>query len=142
MQILKLCRFRKACKVNLIKFRETEIQRRIWNRVKLKIELLWKNKIALTLFVKYNFISDATTKDSQDALWSIIKFRRVFFLVNVSRMARWIFELFWLWINGKTIKIFAHFLDLFKTRCVFTNSICWSKQVKRERILLKVCCFF
>ena len=121
MQILKLCRFRKACKVNLIKFRETEIQRRIWNRVKHKIELLWKNKIALTLFVKYNFISDATTKDSQYALWSIIKFRRVFFLVNASRMACWIFELFWLWINGKTIKTFAHFLDLFKTRCVFTN---------------------
>ena len=40
MQILKLCRFRKACKGNLIKFRETEIQRHIWNPVKHKIELL------------------------------------------------------------------------------------------------------
>ena len=61
MQNLKFCSFGKACKGNLIKFKET---------VKHKIELLWKNKIALTLSVKYNSISDVSTKDSQDALWN------------------------------------------------------------------------
>ena len=61
MQILKLCRFGKACKGNLIKFKET---------VKHEVELLWKNKITLTLFVKYNSISDVITKDSQDAVWN------------------------------------------------------------------------
>ena len=50
MQILKLCRFGKACKRNLIKLRETKIQRHIENPIKHKIELLWKNKIASTLF--------------------------------------------------------------------------------------------
>ena len=68
MQILKLCRFGKACKGNLIKFRETEIQRHIWNPVKHKIKLLLKDKVALTLFVKHKSISYASTKDSQDAL--------------------------------------------------------------------------
>ena len=56
----------KAHKRNLIKFRETEIQRHIGNRIKHKIELLWKNKIVLTLFINYNSISDVR-KDSQDA---------------------------------------------------------------------------
>ena len=45
MQTLKLCTFRKACKENL---------------------KACKDKI--TLFVKHNSISDAITKDSQDAL--------------------------------------------------------------------------
>ena len=40
MQILKLCRFGRACKGNLIKFTETEIQRHIQNPVKHKIEFL------------------------------------------------------------------------------------------------------
>ena len=35
-----VARFGKACIGNLIKFRETEIQRHIWNPVKHKIELL------------------------------------------------------------------------------------------------------
>ena len=48
MQILKLCRFGKACKRNLIKFRGKEIQKHIENPIKPKIELLQKNKIALT----------------------------------------------------------------------------------------------
>ena len=48
MQILKLCRFGKACKRNLIKFRGTELQKHIENPIKPKIELLEKNKIALT----------------------------------------------------------------------------------------------
>ena len=56
----------KAHKRNLIKFRETEIQRHIGNRIKHKIELLWKNKIVLTLFINYNSISDVR-KDFQDA---------------------------------------------------------------------------
>ena len=68
MQILKLCRFGKACKRNLIKSRGTEIQKHIENPIKHKIELSWKIKTALTLFVKYNFISDVRN-DSQDVRW-------------------------------------------------------------------------
>ena len=67
MPVLKLCRFGKYFIRNLIKLRETEIQRHRENPIKHKIKLLSKNKIALTLFVKYNSISDVR-KDSQDAL--------------------------------------------------------------------------
>ena len=35
-----------------------------WNRAYMK------NKIALTLFVKHNSISDVNKKDFQDALWN------------------------------------------------------------------------
>ena len=56
---------KKAYKINLIKFRQKEIQRHIGNQIKHKIKLLWKNKIALTLFINYNSISDVR-KDSQD----------------------------------------------------------------------------
>ena len=40
MKILKLCRFGKAGERNVIKFRETEIQRHIVDTIKYKIELL------------------------------------------------------------------------------------------------------
>ena len=70
MPILKLCRSGKVCKRNLIKSRGTEIQKHIENTIKHKIELSWKIKIALTLFIKYNFISDVRN-DSEDARWNL-----------------------------------------------------------------------
>ena len=94
-------------------------RRALWSTwKKIQVQIRVSNKKAV---VKISRISN-----SKGPSWNIDKFHSELFLVNVSKIACWIFTAlifiskFWLWINGK---LWKHLVFMITHICTFAQSV-------------------
>ena len=60
----------------------------------------WKKSGSNNGYYKKAVVKVSRNSNSNSPPWNLVKFCSEFFLVNISRIMRWIVK-FWLWINGK-----------------------------------------